>query len=664
MLDKTLNPLSLDSPVTAIPMIGEVQAGKLERLGINKIKDLLYHFPIRYTDTRNILTIRELFHESDGGTVRATVDQIKNNYTRSRKVITKAVVSDGTGKLTIIWFNQSFITRVIKPGERFLFQLKLPKNSFAKNFYCTSYEKDSGERSHLGRLTPHYSQTAGISSKWFRARLNFLKPRLDNMIEDPLNDKIREREGLIKLGDALRLVHFPEKETDIDIARKRLGFDEMLDIATKLEKRKESFKKRKARKIDISERAIKKLISSLKFNLTSDQEKALNEILNDLQAERPMNRLLNGDVGSGKTIVSVISSFSAILSGYSVAVMAPTTILANQHYQSFNDLLEPLNIKTQLLTSQTVLKQPDSDPQVIIGTHALLYEKKLPDNIALYIVDEQHRFGVVQREKLKKTQAGFSPHYLTMTATPIPRTLTNVVYGDMDVSVIKEMPKDRVPIKTKLLSQDKRAACLEWIRLQLVEHPNENQAYIVLPLVDETEKNDLKAATQVYRELSEGIFKDLRVGLLHGRLKEREKDSVTKQFRNRELDVLVSTTVIEVGIDVSSASIMVIEHAERFGLAQLHQLRGRIGRGEKQSYCFVIPSAESEQNQQVYDRLQFFSENSSGFKVAEYDLSQRGPGEVYGTVQSGILSMKIADITDIALLKKARLLVRELNLHK
>ncbi|MCA9375089.1 DEAD/DEAH box helicase, partial [Candidatus Dojkabacteria bacterium] len=372
---------------------------------------------------------------------------------------------------------------------------------------------------------------------------------------------------------------------------------------------------------------------------------------------------LNGDVGSGKTIFSIIATYAAIKSGHSVIVMAPTTILANQHYKSFNEILEPLQINVQLLTSGMML-EPISGPQVIIGTHALLYEKYIPENIGLYIVDEQHRFGVEQREQLKEGEGATSPHYLTMTATPIPRTLTNVIYGDKEVSLIQEMPQNRIDIQTKLLTGKKRTACLNWIHLQILEHPKENQAYIILPLVEESEKSDLKAAIQVYEELSQGTFKDLKVGLLHGRMKDKEKQSVISRFKKQKIDVLVATTVVEVGIDVSSASIMLIEHAEKFGLAQLHQLRGRVGRGDKPSFCFVIPSDGVEQTEQVQNRLQFFSQNSSGFKVAEYDLSQRGPGEVYGTMQSGIPSMKIADITDIKLFKKARLLASHIILGK
>ncbi|MCB9790731.1 ATP-dependent DNA helicase RecG [Candidatus Nomurabacteria bacterium] len=662
MLKNQSNSLSLDNPISDLPMIGSIQANKLKRLNIERIKDLLYHFPTGYSDTRNIISIEELFKEG-AGTIRATVKEIRNNYTRSRKVITKAVVTDTTGDITIVWFNQSYITKVIRPGDTFLFQLKLPKNSYARNFYCTSYEKVLQEQAHLGRLTPQYDQTAGVSSKWLRARLKYLRPHIAQLIQDPLNEKIRNEYDLIELSKALTMIHFPETENDIVKARDRLGFDEMLELALRLETRKKSLKNKKAFPILTSDKIVNEIKKQLQFRLTSDQESAVVEILSDMKSETPMNRLLNGDVGSGKTIVSIIATYAAIKSGHSVIVMAPTTILANQHYKSFNEILEPLQINVQLLTSGMML-EPISGPQVIIGTHALLYEKYIPENIGLYIVDEQHRFGVEQREQLKEGEGATSPHYLTMTATPIPRTLTNVIYGDKEVSLIQEMPQNRIDIQTKLLTGKKRTACLNWIHLQILEHPKENQAYIILPLVEESEKSDLKAAIQVYEELSQGTFKDLKVGLLHGRMKDKEKQSVISRFKKQKIDVLVATTVVEVGIDVSSASIMLIEHAEKFGLAQLHQLRGRVGRGDKPSFCFVIPSDGVEQTEQVQNRLQFFSQNSSGFKVAEYDLSQRGPGEVYGTMQSGIPSMKIADITDIKLFKKARLLASHIILGK
>ena len=354
-----------------------------------------------------------------------------------------------------------------------------------------------------------------------------------------------------------------------------------------------------------------------------------------------MYRLLNGDVGSGKTVVAAAAAMITAKAGHSTIIMAPTTILAQQHYESLSKLLNDFDVKTQLLTAGMEL-EPTLKSQVIIGTHALLFNKHLPENIALVIVDEQHRFGVSQREKLlAESQEGTRPHYLTMTATPIPRTLTNVIYGDMEVSVIKEMPKHRIPIKSHFVPNSKRGDCFKWVLKQIISSEKTEQAFIVFPLIDESDNSESKAATAEFEKLSKTAFKDLKVGLLHGRMKDDDKNQILEDFKNKKYNVLFSTTVIEVGIDIPDATIIVIEDADRFGLAQLHQLRGRVGRGKLKSYCFVLASAQIDENLKAQERLDYFCQNNSGFDVADYDLKARGPGEVYGVKQSGFQSLKL-----------------------
>ncbi|WKZ31229.1 MAG: ATP-dependent DNA helicase RecG [Candidatus Dojkabacteria bacterium] len=651
--------IQLQSPITAIPLIGPAQAGKLSRLGITTVNDLLYHFPVKYKDTSSIVTIEQA-KTAGSGTVKITVDDIKMNFTRRGMVITRAVVRDESGSAGIVWFNQRFIVNSVKKGHDYFMELKLPNKPGAKDFYCNEYEEVQGEQKHLGKIVPYYDQTAGISSKWLRARMSTLQDKIDEIVTDPLPKAIIKEQGVVGLKEALHKIHFPASFEDVEVARKRLALDEMLGVARKLEKKKEETRGGSAQPIEVKGRALREFIGGLPFMLTNDQQKAIEEILGDIQKEQPMYRLLNGDVGSGKTIVAAIASYMTALNGRSTIIMAPTTILANQHYASLNSILDPEEINIQLLIAGQTL-EPTMKSQIVVGTHAILFEEYLPDNTGLVIVDEQHRFGVKQREQLRQTASGLRPHYLTMTATPIPRTLANVVYGDMEVSQIREMPKDRLPIETHVVPSKKSADCYKWIHDRIVASKFDEQAFIIFPLVEESEKVDLKAATIAHEELSSSIFKELKVGLLHGRMKEEEKDKVLKDFRDKKYHVLVSTTVIEVGIDIPDASMVVIEHAERFGLAQLHQLRGRVGRGNKQSFCYVIPSPDVEFDSPAYERLNYFASHNSGFDVAEYDLISRGPGEVYGLKQSGLPDLKIADFNDVELLIKAREIARRLS---
>ncbi len=642
-----------ENPVDTIPLIGPKQKKYLEQLEIFTVKDLLFHIPYKYKDTSNIIPIEQLKKEGEG-TILAEVLAIKNTWTRYRKIITKATVEDETDKINIIWFNQSFLTKNIKPGETFLFEGKLSKKN--KDFSNPAYEKFSTKQTHLGKITPFYPETAGITSKWLRSRINWLKPYINKIINDQTPEEILKKYNLLSLKKAIEDIHFAKSFDEIEEARKRLAFDEMLNISFQIEERKKRRLKKKAFKIDENKQEVNKLISSLSFELTKDQKKAKNEILKDMQKTKPMNRLLNGDVGSGKTIVAGICAYNSFLSGYSTVIMVPTTILAKQHYKTFCDLFEKLNVKIQLRISKKKIEDTKT-PQIIIGTHALLFNTEIPSNTGLVVVDEQHRFGVKQRAKINKNKA----HYLTMTATPIPRTLTNIIYGDMDVSLIIEKPKDRIPVETRVISNEKREDCYRAIERKIKNSKFTEQAFIIFPLIEESQKIDAKAATAEYEKISKTWFKEIKTNLLHGKIKEEEKNKILKDFKDKKIQALFATSVIEVGIDFPNATMMVIESAERFGLAQLHQFRGRIGRGEKQSYCFIIANSPTENSKR---RLKYFSKNNSGFDVAEYDLKSRGPGEVYGLRQTGIPILKVADITNFDLLNTTREVAQYLEKKK
>ena len=639
-----------DESVEIIPLIGPKQKKYLEQLDVFTVQDLLFHIPYKYKDTSNIIPIEQLKEEREG-TILAEVISIKNTWTRYRKVITKAVVADETDKINIIWFNQSFLTKNIKPGETFLFEGKMSKKS--NDFSNPAYEKFSTNQTHLGKITPFYPETAGITSKWLRSRINWLKPHIDKIVKDKIPNEILKKYELVNLKEAINKIHFAKDFEEIEIARKRLAFDEMLNISMQIEERKKKRLKKKGYKVEKHEKEIQKFISSLSFDLTKDQQKAKDEILKDMQKTKPMNRLLNGDVGSGKTIVAGIAAYNAWLSGYSTVIMVPTTILAKQHYKTFCDFFENLDMKIQLRISKKEIED-SKEPQIIIGTHALLFKTQLPKNTALVVVDEQHRFGVNQRTKISGSKA----HYLTMTATPIPRTLTSIIYGDMDISLIIEKPKNRIPIETRFITSEKREECYKAIARKIKNSKFTEQAFIIFPLIDESEKIDAKAATAEYEAISKTWFKDIKTSLLHGKIKEEEKNKILKDFKEKKINALFATSVIEVGIDFPDATMMVVESAERFGLAQLHQFRGRIGRGDKQSYCFVLANNLTENSKR---RLKYFSKNNSGFDVAEYDLKSRGPGEVYGLRQTGIPVLKVADITNFDLLSTTRTVAEDLD---
>lgn len=653
-----MSKLTPQSSIDEIKGVGKAQSLKFSKLGIENIKQLLFHIPFRYRDTSEVLNIQDfkIFQE---GTFLAKIDEAKNIYTRTRKVLTKVKVSDDTDTLDISFFNQTYIPKSLKKGEWYIFDGKITEKGKNKNIYNPKYEKYTGDISkqrHLGKIIGIYHETEGLSSRNIRNILSTIEDEIATVIEEPLPKDIHK--PLPSLPKSIKTVHFPKNRKELIPATERLAFDEMLRVALKLEQEKEERKKLKSNPILEDKPLTKEFFNSLPFKLTKDQKTSIEDITTDISKTNPMNRLLNGDVGSGKTVVAALAVLQCIRNGYSAVVLAPTTVLAQQHFETFNQVLKPFNIDIQLWISS---KKTDSksESRLIIGTHAVLFKTDMPNNLNLVVVDEQHRFGVTQREQLLKTKKQI-PHYLTMTATPIPRSLTEIVFGSTKVSLIKEKPKNRKQIETRYVPYKKRDDCFNWISEKIKSSNLKEQAFIVYPLIEESYTLDAKAVLTEFENLKNNNFKDLKIELLHGRIKDKEKNEIIERFRKKKFNILVTTSVIEVGIDIPDATVMVIEDAHRFGLAQLHQLRGRVGRSDLQSYCFVIPSQEEEKNKDTIDRLKYFSSHSSGFDVAEYDLQRRGPGEVYGIKQSGIPQFKIASLTDIPLFKKTKTVAREI----
>ncbi len=663
--------LAHSDPITNIPMVGKKYAERLENLGIEIVQDLIFHFPHRYQDTRNIQNIEQI-KEAGEGTISAEVQSIRNIRSRRGKMMTTAQVLDESGSLSVLWFNQPYLAKTIKVGKQYLLHGKVSNKWGRYTLMNPQYEAvgdSENEQVHLAKLSPIYPETKGVSSKWLRARIKTLEPMIGELVEEFLPEEIVKSEKLLELPKSVRKVHFPEDEEDVLEARERLALNELMRIQVDAQK---FFEKRKgliSYKVDADRKKaeVGELIGGLDYELTGAQERAIDEILEDLVGSMPMTRLLNGDVGSGKTIVAVAAAVAAYAEGYTTVFMAPTTILARQHYENIKKTLKNSkpNIEPKLVTSSEKHDFDPGKPQIIIGTHAILYQDKLPEKIALVIIDEQHRFGVEQREKLALATSSIDesgkkiiPHYLSMTATPIPRTLTMAIYGTTQVSVLDELPAGRKPIVTRLVPDSKRKSAYRWIAEKL---DRDEQAFVICPLVEESENFEAKSAKLEYQRLSQKVFKNHKVGMVHGQLSEEEKNKILREFKDGKFDILVATPVIEVGIDIPNATIMIIEDAERFGLAQLHQFRGRIGRGDKESFCFLFSNAESEL---AIERLKFFSKNTDGFKIAEYDLESRGPGEVYGIRQSGILNLRFANLSDAKMIEKARRIVEKLGADK
>lgn len=672
--------LDLSSPVSSLYMVGPIYAKKLAKLNIATIEDLLLHLPHRYDDFRLISPINKL-QAGETVTIQGEVIHSQNVFTRHGKKMQKATIADSTGHIDATWFNQPYITSALKSGlpvslsgkvDRFGPHLSLlsPEYEIIRSSPSTNHYSLITNHSliHTARLVPIYPETAGVSSKWLRSRIAPLLSQLTS--NDHLPSNLLQKHHLIPLAQALMQIHFPTTLEDAKIASKRLAFDELFQLhLTGLIKKHHWQKQRPTHPFSLDQEKILQFIHDLPFTLTQAQKGAVKDVLTDLGKNSPMNRLLIGDVGSGKTVVAAIAMYAAFLNGFQSLIMAPTQILAHQHEQTLRSLLEPLGVKINLVTAAKKLKPKKSKilsgaeglkPDLLVGTHALLHHPQYLENVGLIVIDEQHRFGVAQRGTLLQSAAKTTriPHTLSMTATPIPRTIALTIYGNVDVSYIDELPAGRLPVKTWVVPPTKRQDAYRWIANQIKTH--HTQAFIVCPLIEESAAESLaqvKAATIEYEHLKTAIFPELKLDLLHGKMKTAAKEDSIHRFAQQETDILVATPVIEVGLDIPRATIMVIEAAERFGLAQLHQLRGRVGRRHQQAYCLLFSQS---QGPEVISRLKTLETQNSGQALAEIDLKLRGPGELYGTRQHGFIQLKAASLSDTDTIHQTRLAAEEL----
>ncbi len=661
--------MNLDTPLSEASKLLKIRAGLLEKLGIQTIWDLLFHIPFRYEDYSLLSKIARL-QPGEKVTIQGEVLEIKNEYTRRFFKLQKAKVKDDSGILQVTWFNQPFIPKVIHVGDRVSLSGTIGEFSHQPTMENPEYEvmnTAQGETTlHTGRLVPIYPETKGISSKWLRRQIFSLLTQAAPQLSDPLPEAMREKHALLSLNEALWSIHFPKTLSDAKKAKLRLSFDELFFLhITSLQKKHEWKENLKGTPLEIEKNRIHldKLISSLPFLLTPSQQEVLEDIFKDLASEKPMNRLLEGEVGSGKTVVSAIAMYAAFLNGYQSAIMAPTEILAQQHYNTISNILSPFGVRVDLRTSshkgKALSKKGKEKNQlhpsrfalnadIVVGTHALLSEKLTINKLAYVVIDEQQRFGVKQRGLLR--QKAKHPHLLTMTATPIPRTVALTLYGELDLSFLSDMPHGRKQVKTWVVPEEKRDNAYTWISEQITK--TKSQAFIICPFIETSENlKTVKAATKEYEHLKKDVFPHLKLRLLHGRLKAKEKETVLKEFKDGAFDVLVATPVVEVGIDIPNATIIIIEAAERFGLSQLHQLRGRVGRGLKQSFCLLFIDSPNDYS---IKRLKAMETLYNGPQLAELDYQLRGPGEIYGTSQHGTKELKIASFSDTELIIKTK----------
>ena len=645
--------VNLNAPLTSLPGIGSIFGRKFEKLGVTSIENLFYHVPTRYLDYSQVTKISKL-KIGETITIHAKVISIANIISRKGLRMQIGSVEDDTGKVQVLWFNQTYLVRTLFPGK--LVSLSGKVSFFNKKICLSSpdfeiLEGVDAPTLHTGRLVPIYPETSGLSSKWIRRTiLNVIKyPKVN--LNDLLPKEILTAKKLVGLKESFQMVHFPENLKEAERGRERLAFNELLFTHLKSLYRKSDWQKNKSQfALKVDTKKVNEFVKSLPFTLTASQKKAIDEILSDLKRNIPMNRLLEGDVGSGKTVVAAIGAYVSYLNGFQTVIMAPTQILAEQHYKTIKKLFPKLKIA--LVTASRFLI-PDSS-NIFIGTHALLHSKIDFTNVAFVVIDEQHRFGVEQRTHLVKKSK--SPHVLTMTATPIPRTIALTTYGDLDLSVLTDMPKGRLKITTWVVPEKKRSDAYKWINSQITDHYS--QCFIVCPLIEESEVETMegvKAVTQEFESLKK-VFGKLKLGLLHGRMKAKEKTQVLNGFRTGKIDILVTTLVVEVGIDIPNATIMVIEAAERFGLAALHQLRGRVGRSDKKSYCLLFTNIGGGN---PFRRLKSMEKMHSGFELSELDLKMRGPGEIFGTTQSGFPEFKVASWSNYELIKETRELAED-----
>ena len=693
--------MNFSTPVEKIPGIGLKYQKRLNRLGIKTLGELLFYFPHHYGDFSKITKIKEI-KLNERSCFKGKILEIKQERTWKRKIIlTKAIVEDDSGAIQVIWFNQPYLIKVLKKGDKLIMAGKIVLGD--KQAYLSSpvYEKipetedkiQDAKLTHLGRIVPVYPETEGLSSRWLRYILKPLLLRFKNKIPETLPEIIRKKEQLLNLNSALWQIHFPDSLKLARAAQNRFSFEELFFISLFNLKRRAKMVKAKAQSFPINVPLIQEFVKSLPFKLTSAQKKVSWQILKDLEKPYPMNRLLQGDVGSGKTVVSAIASINVIKAGNQVALMAPTEILAKQHFQTFFQIFNQqrsfsssvnigfltgnedkfysrkLKSGTIEISRQKLLEKTKTGGiDILIGTHALItpikkgkssslrvLENKVKfKNLGLIIIDEQHRFGVEQRAKLAGKKTNWKiPHLLSMTATPIPRSLTLTIWGDLDLSIIDELPKGRKKVITEIVSPQKREKVYQFARSQA---KNGRQIFVICPRIEEKE-DEVKSVEKEYKILSEKVFPDLKVKMLHGKMTPKEKEGIMREFKQKKFDILVSTSVVEVGIDVKDATIMIIEGTERFGLAQLHQFRGRVGRSKKQSFCFLFTESSSKKTK---ERLKALINCNSGFELSEMDLKIRGPGDFFGVKQWGLPDLAMSALKNIKLVEKAREAAKEI----
>ncbi len=650
----------LEEKIESLPATRSTTISRFKSVGVKTFGDLLNYFPRRYDDRSVIAPIFTL-QVGDKVSIIGTIDEVKNQFARSKLTIQTANITDDTGTIQAVWFNQRYLSNAIKPDQKVALWGEVKLYRGKKIISPQEFESlgdESKKLSHVGAIVPVYQETRGLSSKTIREKvLHLINLSKDTNFPDSefLPSSILSANGLISEHSALIQIHRPTSAKEVKDAKQRLAFDELFIIqlaAFYTRKHWDQERVGNSLKVELFKDQINEFIKALPYALTNGQKKAVDEILSDLKKSKPMNRFLQGDVGSGKTVVAAIAAYVSFLNSFKTLIMAPTEILAQQHFATLSELFKNTKVKVLLVTGSSKIsnfKLQISNSQVIIGTQALLHRMADTKKIGLVVIDEQHRFGVKQRSQLK--QVGINPHLLTMTATPIPRTVALTIFGELDMSIIDEMPLNRLPVKSWVVPSAKRQAAYDWIEKQIA---NGDQVFVICPLIDESPVESLastRAAQKEFTTLSEKIFPKRKLALLHGKMKSVEKEMIMTAFKNKEIDILVSTSVVEVGIDIPNATVILIEGSERFGLAQLHQLRGRVGRGSKQSYCLLFTSDLMPFQS---PRLSYFASHNKGIDISEFDLQHRGAGEMYGTKQHGYSDLKIATLTDYSLIQKSR----------
>ena len=659
--------INLNTSIENVSSIGAKVSSRFAKLGVETIQDLLFYFPFRYEDLSQVSNIVDL-QPGMTATVKAKIQIIKNRRSPvKKKMLTEAIVKDSSASIKVIWFNQSYIIKNLKPGDEVYIAGRVNDEYKTLQFINPVYEKisryvEKRGTAHTARLVPIYPSTERLSQKQIRFLTKTVLPATEQ-VEEWMPEFIAREYKLTAIQEALSQIHFPDNKVKLNKAIHRAKFDELFLIQLQAQIIKNESQQQKAPPIGFKEEETKRFVDSLPFKLTNDQRKSSWEILGDLSQQYPMNRLLEGDVGTGKTVVAALACYNAILNGFQAAFMAPTEVLASQHFTTLKKFFESTEIKIALLTgSQARLSYESSSKRkkveeavvsgevsLVIGTHALIQKNVNYKNLGLAVVDEQHRFGVKQRKELRdKSGNNQMPHLLSMTATPIPRTLALGLYGELDLSIIKEMPKGRKNIITKVVEEKNRTKAYEFILKQIKDG---RQVFVICPLIDPSDNLGVRSVKEEFEKLDKEVFPHIKMDFLHGKMPSKKKEEVMQKFSRGSLKILVSTSVVEVGVDVPNATIMMIEGSERFGLAQLHQFRGRVGRGEHQSYCFLFSENGTVKSRQ---RLNALVESNDGFALAEKDLAFRGPGEVYGTQQSGFPEFKMATLHDIPIMNEAQ----------